>query len=199
MTASDDESNVSQRRSSLATERRSEADTKSVSTVDSTAAESAREDFVHQSDISSCVRTCAASEEPFEPSPKTQPAAVLAHGDRAASAEHNGVLSRPSTLTEKSLTEYRFLELSGTEFGGESLAQSQPTNVHGQEVSPEATPHSGFLKSFTRMYGKGTYNAALAESWTVEHQESIQYPTKWTRALLLISAILPYTIVSPCQ
>lgn len=195
MTASDDESNVAQRRFSLTTNRRAEAETKSVTTINSAAAGSAREESAHQSEMYAGISQ--APEEPFEPSPTTQPAAVLVHGYRTASAEHHGVLSRPSSLTDKSLTEYRFLELPGTEFGAESFARDPPAKAHRDQATPEATSHSGFLKSFTRMYGKDTYNEKLAESWTVEHQESIQYPTKWKRVLLLISAILPYTIVSP--
>lgn len=54
----------------------------------------------------------------------------------------------------------------------------------------------GFVEGLKRMYGTDSYDEKLAELGTLEHEGSVRYPTKSQRILLLISAILPYSIVS---
>lgn len=46
------------------------------------------------------------------------------------------------------------------------------------------------------MYGKEAHDEKLAQLWDADRLDTFKYPHQGKRALLLISAILPYMIVS---
>lgn len=109
----------------------------------------------------------------------------------------------PSSLA-KSLP--RGLDLPKVKVRGETYSREITTpHDHGQSATErlhhfaQHDPSERSLwKRFSSMYGRESYDEKLAELWATEFQGSVQYPNRSTRAVLLISAILPYIIVS-CQ
>lgn len=104
--------------------------------------------------------------------------------------------SRPSSFG-KSLP-----RLSIAKVRGEAYSQEIPHDHSATErlhhFAQNYSSEKSLWKRFSGMYGRDSYDEKLAELWATEFQDSVQYPNKSTRAVLLISAILPYIIVN-CQ
>lgn len=55
---------------------------------------------------------------------------------------------------------------------------------------------AGFIQAFKCMYGKEAHDEKLAQLWDTDRLDTFKHPHQGKRVLLLISAILPYMIVS---
>lgn len=104
--------------------------------------------------------------------------------------------SRPSSFG-KSLPRLSIAKVRGETYSRE-IPHDQSATERLHHFAQNDPSERSLWKRFSGMYGRDSYDEKLAEMWATEFQDSVQYPNKSTRAVLLISAILPYIIVS-CQ
>lgn len=76
------------------------------------------------------------------------------------------------------------------------LTHDDPRKINALQDPQNHGVRSGFIQAFKCMYGKEAHDEKLAQLWDADRLDTFKYPHQGKRVLLLISAILPYMIVS---
>lgn len=107
--------------------------------------------------------------------------------------------ARRQSVLSRSISEEDLIGSSTVSDGKENSSGQSATSSSRPLVHQRRSSTAGSWAFFTQLYGKDPYNKELAELGETESQDSIQYPTKSKRLVLLVSAIVPYLIVSYFQ
>lgn len=79
---------------------------------------------------------------------------------------------------------------------GTGLMYDDPRRTNAPQAPQNHGFKAGFIQAFKCMYGKEAHDEKLAQLWDTDRLDTFKHPHQGKRVLLLISAILPYMIVS---
>lgn len=129
--------------------------------------------------------------------PKAQLVSIVTEAHRDNSYErHEDWQHRLSNTDDESVRGLRINEWLGTEADKNYLTSEYSKSSGQHRTAYNRKANGGFIQCLKCMYGKETYDEKFAQLWAAERQEPVDYPERWKRVMLLISAILPYMIVS---
>lgn len=141
--------------------------------------------------------TTWAQKSPVSELPKAQTkVAVIQYHQIDAHERQESQDRRSSIADDESLRGLHTHEWSGVETDKKSWTHESWGSSNRPRTPRNQGRNGGFIRSLKRMYGKEAYDDRFAQLWAEERQDSFEYPTRWKRVMLLVSAILPYMIVS---